>query len=67
MLEKGKNRDGIEATKILMAGPGGVEILRRERDLPIFTGGMRDSQSKLDSGMRDEKKKTMKFTGYGYE
>ena len=42
-------------TKILMAGLGRAEILRRERDLPISTGGMRDSQSKLDGGMQDEK------------
>ena len=53
-------------TKILMAVRGGIEILRQERDLPILTGVMGDSQLivslKLTArcGIRKEK-----FTGYG--
>lgn len=43
-------------TKILMAVRGGIEILRQERDLPILTGGMGDSQFKTDGAMRDEKR-----------
>ena len=39
---------------LLMAGFG-MRRFRRERDLLILTGGIRDSY-KIDAGMRDENK-----------
>lgn len=46
---------------LLMAGFG-IRRFRRERDLLIFTGGMRDSY-KIDGGMRDENKKKKQVFG----
>lgn len=42
-------------TGLLMAGCG-IKLFRWERDLIILTDGMRDS-SKIDGGMREEKRK----------
>ena len=50
----GLNRGGCEMAEI-MAGFG-MRRFRRERDLLILTGGMRDGY-KIDAGMRDENKK----------
>ena len=49
----GLNRGGCEMAEI-MAGFG-MRRFRRERDLLILTGGIRDSY-KIDAGMRDENK-----------
>ena len=51
--EMGLNRGGCEMAEI-MAGFG-MRRFRRERDLLILTGGIRDSY-KIDAGMRDENK-----------
>lgn len=55
-----KMEAGCGMTDILMAGCG-IKVLRRERDLLIWTGRMRD-RLKIDGGMRDE---NQKITGYG--
>lgn len=55
-----KMEAGCGMTDILMAGCG-IKVLRRERDLLIWTGGMRD-RLKIDGGMRDE---NQKITDYG--
>jgi len=57
----GLNRGGCEMAEILLMAGFGMRRFRRERDLLILTGGMRDSY-KIDAGMRDENKK--KITGF---
>jgi len=54
-----KMEAGCEMTEILMAGCG-IKILRRERDLLILTGGMRDD-FKIDGGMWVEKQKITRY------
>ena len=49
-------------TEIEMAGCE-IEILRRERDLLILAGGMRDS-FKIDDGMRNKKQKITRYGRY---
>ena len=57
-----KMEAGCGMTEVLLVGCG-IKILRRERDLLILTGEMRNS-FKIDGGMRDEKEKITRYGCY---